>query len=152
MSELITRIDNIITDINNQINDKILGVNYLEKFKYLLIDQLKNYKIPSFQDISNNETLKDFPNHEMVISIKKYIDSSSKIKSPLEKDCLSVVLKGAKVIEIHNNENDIKTKSLNLFKYTGLVLSKGTLASESISKESIILDIYLNKNVVDNEN
>ena len=44
MSVLIKEISNIITSNNNTINENIVGINYLEKLKYLLIDNLKNRK------------------------------------------------------------------------------------------------------------
>ena len=53
MEDLIKYIHNIISESNNQINDKILGVNYLEKLKYLLIDKLKLFKITSMKNIEN---------------------------------------------------------------------------------------------------
>ena len=53
MENLIKDIQNIITESNNQINDKILGVNYLERLKYLLIDKLKNFKINSKENIES---------------------------------------------------------------------------------------------------
>ena len=41
MEQLILEIDSVISNCNNKINDKIIGVNYLEKLKFLLIDSLK---------------------------------------------------------------------------------------------------------------
>ena len=61
MEDLIKDIQNMISESNNQINDKILGVNYLEKLKYLLIDKLKTSKITSMENI------KSFQNKEIKI-------------------------------------------------------------------------------------
>ena len=41
MEHLIVEIDSIISNCNKKINDKIIGVNYLEKLKFFLIDSLK---------------------------------------------------------------------------------------------------------------
>ncbi|MEC7744857.1 MAG: hypothetical protein VX534_00275, partial [Pseudomonadota bacterium] len=53
MERLILEIDNIISNCNNKINDKIIGINYLEKLKFFLIDSLKENDFSSFNNISN---------------------------------------------------------------------------------------------------
>ena len=53
MEHLIVEIDSIISNCNNKINDKIIGVNYLEKLKFFLIDSLKENDFSSFDNISN---------------------------------------------------------------------------------------------------
>ena len=47
-------IDNIISRCINQINDKALGFNFLEKLKYPLIDNMKSYNL---SNLINNEIL-----------------------------------------------------------------------------------------------
>ena len=59
MEDFIKDFDNIISASNNQINDKILGINYLEKLKYLLIDKLKTL------NISNEKNFKNFEKKEI---------------------------------------------------------------------------------------
>ena len=41
MKNLIEEIDSIIFEFDKQTNDKIIGINYLEKLKFPLIDRLK---------------------------------------------------------------------------------------------------------------
>ena len=52
-------------------------------------------------------------------------------------------------LEIRNDLPNLdfkKSQSLNLFPKTGIVISKDTLISESISKDTILLDIFNIKN------
>ena len=135
-------IDTIISENNNQINDKILGVNYLEKLKYLLIDSLKNIKISSFNEIKSNEILKTYGANNLKIKIKNYSSSLSKIKNKISSDYLCIVLQGTKSIEFHDILNSKYTNKLNIFPFTGVVLSNNTIISESISKETVLMDIF----------
>jgi len=135
-------IDTIISENNNQINDKILGVNYLEKLKYLLIDSLKNIKISSFNEIKSNEILKTYGANNLKIKIKNYSSSLSKIKNKISSDYLCIVLQGTKSIELHDILNSKYTNKLNIFPFTGVVLSNNTIISESISKETVLMDIF----------
>ncbi len=143
-------IDNIISESNNQINDKILGVNYLEKLKYLLIDSLKNIKISSFNEIKSNEILKTYGANNLKIKIENYSSSLSKIKNKIFSDYLCIVLQGTKSIEFHDILNSKYTNKLNIFPFTGVVLTNNTIISESISNETILVDIFnfRNKNEI----
>ena len=42
MNTFIQKIEDIILENNNVVNKNIIGINYLEKLKYLIIDNLKN--------------------------------------------------------------------------------------------------------------
>jgi len=142
MENFMQDIDTIISENNNQINDKILGVNYLEKLKYLLIDSLKNIKISSFNEIKSNEILKTYGANNLKIKIKNYSSSLSKIKNKISSDYLCIVLQGTKSIEFHDILNSKYTNKLNIFPFTGVVLSNNTIISESISKETVLMDIF----------
>ena len=45
MESFFKEIDNLIIASNKEINEKILGINYLEKLKFSLIEQIINLKI-----------------------------------------------------------------------------------------------------------
>ena len=139
-------IDTIISESNNQINDKILGVNYLEKLKYLLIDSLKNIKISSFNEIKSNEILKTYGANNLKIKIENYSSSLSKIKNKISSDYLCIVLQGTKFIEFNDILNSKYSNKLTIFPFTGVVLSNNTIISESISNETVLVDIFNSKN------
>ena len=99
MEDLIQAIQNIISESNNQINDKILGVNYLEKLKYLLIDKLKSFKITSMKDIQNLQNKEIRTKHSrnnLLIKLESNSNPLSKIKNIIEDDYLCIVLNGSK--------------------------------------------------------
>ncbi|MDC0056592.1 hypothetical protein OAJ74_00410 [Alphaproteobacteria bacterium] len=144
MEQLILEIDSIISNCNNKINDKIIGVNYLERLKFLLIDTLKEKDFSSFNNISD-ETAKElnkiYGENNLVITIQQYRKSLTKIKNECVNDLLSVVLQGFTSLDIYQDKKENEFYSLNLFPKTGIVLSKNTLISEKIIKDSLILKI-----------
>ena len=121
MEQLILEIDSIISDCNNKINDKIIGVNYLEKLKFLLIDSLKEKDLSSFDNISNEtytELNKTYGENNLVITIQQYQESLSKMKNECINDLLSVVLQGFISLDIYQNHKDsLLQKLLQLLKH-----------------------------------
>ena len=146
-------IDNIINDINNQINDKILGINYLEKIKYLLIAEMQKENLEfSSDDNEDKKISKKYGDKELIISLENYTELTTKIKKTLSCDYLSLIIKGSKSLEIYENINSKKSNLINLFKNNGITLSTDTIISEVITKNTILLNIFNSKNNDDNEN
>ena len=144
MEQLILEIDSIISDCNNKINDKIIGVNYLEKLKFFLIDSLKENDFSSFDNISNEtytELNKTYGENNLVITIQQFRKSLTKIKNECVNDLLSVVLHGFTSLDIYQNKKENELCSISLFPKMGIVLSKNTFISEKITKDSLILKI-----------
>ena len=144
MEHLIVEIDSIISHCNNNINDKIVGVNYLEKLKFLLIDSLKEKDLSSFDNNSNEtntELNKIYGENNLIITIQQYQESFTKIKNECINDLLNVVLQGFASLDIYQNNKKNELNSINLFPKTGIVVSRNTLISEKIIKNSLILKI-----------
>ena len=141
MENFMQDIDSIISESNNQINDKILGINYLEKLKYLLIDKLKNLKVPSFDEIKNDEIIKIYGENSLKIKIENHSLPLSKIKNQITSNYLCIVLHGKKSIEFHDILNSKFSNKLNILPFMGIVLSNNVLISESTSSETALLDI-----------
>ena len=153
MKSNIEILDNIINDINNQINDKILGINYLEKIKYLLIIEIQKANLDfSMGDLGEQKITKKYGGKELTMSLERYNESTSKIKQTLSCDFLSLIIKGSKSLEIYENINSKKSNLINLFKNNGITLSKDTIISEVITKNTILLNIFNSKNNNDTEN
>ena len=153
MKSNIEILDNIINDINNQINDKILGINYLEKIKYLLIIEIQKANLDfSMGDLGGQKITKKYGGKELTMSLERYNESTSKIKQTLSCDFLSLIIKGSKSLEIYENINSKKSNLINLFKNNGITLSKDTIISEVITKNTILLNIFNSKNNNDTEN
>ena len=160
MSVLIKEISNIITSNNNTINENIVGINYLEKLKYSLIDNLKNRKyrfsiknlVSDLEKENNQSTKFEFKKQSLILSINLYKDSLSIIKSCYNNDILSVVINGIKIISLFDLYDKKKKISLSILKNMGVVLSENTISSENIASGSIILDIVSKKNAMNVEN
>ena len=153
MNLILAKISEIIKKNNETINEKIIGINYLEQLKYLIVNDLTLFDEKIFKDIlANNKENKtedylfDFNNRSIKLSINFFKDSISKINNTINKDNLSIVGYGLKNITINDKDNAKKSITLKLFKNMGIVLSQGTLVSEKIASGSIILDINSNKN------
>jgi len=152
MQDLTKYIDNIVYESSTQINDKVLGVNFLEKLKYLLIDKIKLFNknfIKNIENYQNNKTAKKYGENYLLIKVKTNSDSVSTIKNIVSNDYLSIVVHGSKSLKIYENSSSKKSFFLNCVTNTGIVISKDTVISESISKNTILLDII---NIKDNIN
>ena len=153
MSILIQEINNIIIKNNNIINENIVGTNYLEKIKYLIINNLKDSHNKSTIDNlvddlmkKNNQSKKfEFKNQSLILSINLYKDSLSKIKSCYNNDTLFIVIEGIKTISLFDLHDKKKKISLSISKNMGLVLSENMITSENIAAGSIIMDIISEK-------
>ena len=148
MDSFLKLLDNLLEEINGSINDKIIGINYLENIKYKLIEKLilvEKKILEDFKsDLSDKKSFSKKLNfHTRSISyaadyIEKYI---SNIKQVIKKDTLFIVLDGAKIMSVFDkNKQKISIKS-NITKNRGIVLSQNTIINENINKESIILTI-----------
>ena len=136
-------IDNLIFDCINQINEKINGINFLEKIKFSLIDKMKSIDLLNFENINNKEQYINNANINLLTKIEKANENISKIKKTIDNDNLTIILEGLKTISIHEK---LISKSVNqqyLSKYLGMVLVKNTIIDEIITKDTILLNISI---------
>ena len=136
-------IDNLISDCINQINEKINGINFLEKIKFSLIDRMKSIDLLNFENINNKEQYINNANINLLTKIEKANENASKIKKTIDNDNLTIILEGLKIISIHEK---LISKSVNqqyLSKYVGMVLAKNTIIDEIITKDTILLNISI---------
>ena len=160
MNVLIKEINDIIEKNNSKINENIVGINYLEKLKYLVIDNLKDgqdkFTLDGLVEAlkkKNNQSIKfKFKNRSLFLSINLYKNPLSKIKLCYNNDTLSVVINGVKKISLFDLYDKKKKVSLSIFKNMGLVLSENTITSEKIAAGSIIMDIVSEKKAMNIEN
>ena len=145
MNNLMQDFDNIILDITEGISDQLMGVGYLEKIKYPIIDKFKSI------DFEKIELKKDYKfsyknqNNNISVEMINNLDSASKIKNVVQDDYLSIVLKGSKTIQIYENMESSNCATLNLYSNLGIVFCKDTIISEMISRDCILLDLYNTK-------
>ena len=159
MNVLIKEINDIIENNNSKINENIVGINYLEKLKYLVIDNLKDSQdkfaldnLSAALKKKNNQSIKfKFKNRSLLISINLYKNPLSKIKLCYDNDTLSVVINGVKKISLFDLYDKNKKVSLSIFKNMGITLSENTITSEKIATGSIIMDIVSEKKAMNIE-
>ena len=141
-------LDNLLIEINNSIDEKIVGTNYLENIKFQLIEKLsvleKNIVEGFIFELSAKKLFSkkhDFNTRSINYSINYIENSISQIKHIIENDTLYIVLNGAKIISVFDNKKPIKSIKINMTKNMGVVLSQNTIVNENINKKSIILTI-----------
>ena len=160
MNVLIKEINDIIENNNSKINENIVGINYLEKLKYLVIDNLKDSQdkftldnLSAALKKKNNQSIKfKFKNRSLFLSINLYKNPLSKIKLCYDNDTLSVVINGVKKISLFDLHDKKRKVSLSIFKNMGIVLSENTITSEKIAAGSIIMDVVSEKKAMNIEN
>ena len=160
MNALIKEIKDIVEKSNSEINENIVGINYLEKLKYLVIDKLKDVQNKFILDDlvavlteKNNQSIKfNFKNRSLLLLINLYKNPLSKIKLCYDNDTLSIVINGIKKISLFDLHDKKRKVSLSIFKNMGIVLSENTITSEKIAAGSIVVDIVSEKKAMNIEN
>ena len=137
-------IDNIISNCINQISDKIIGVNFLEKFKYLLIEKIKSH---NFTKLDNNEIefLKEYQDNKFSVKITKITNNVSEMNKMIDRDTLCIIIDGFKTTNVKHNLNHKLDNNIYLSKFMGIVLPKNTKIDELINKDTILMYVYVNQ-------
>ena len=154
MEDVKKNLKEVLENTRTSINDKVLGLHFLEEYKYLILQEIKeiekNFFINYLSNIDKNQIFPidlDISDHPISCNFKCYKESVSKIKSTYADDTLSIVIEGFLKISLSDSQNTKKTTSLSLSKNMGIVLSKNSITSEKIGSSSIILDLILKKNI-----
>ena len=148
MDYFLKLLDNLLIQINDSINEKIIGITYLETIKFKLIEKLSELEENIIENFKSELSVKkkfskelNFNTRSINYSINFIENSTSNIKQVIQKDTLYIVLDGAKIISVFDkNKQSISTK-INIIKNKGIVLSESTIINENINKKSIILTI-----------
>ena len=145
MVNFFNEIDNLIIESNKEINEKILGINYLEKLKFSLIEKIIGLNINSYEEIKNFQEVKEYNNIKLSITFNNYNEALSKLKKSIPNDNLCIILRGLKTFKITNSK---ESKNFTLHKNMGITLPGKTNVNESIAKQSTIINIFnLNENL-----
>ena len=146
MDKLLQDIGIIIKETNNNINEKIFNINYLEKLKYLLIDKIKELDISAIDKnlkLNVNKVLENNLRHNLLVNVDNNVDSISKLNALIDNPSLFLVLRGSLSIEIINKFNKKKVPFLNLYTNTGIILNKDSITNQLVSKDSLIIIISI---------
>ena len=151
MDSFVKLLDDLLIEIDGSINEKIIGINYLENIKYKFIERLNELEKNIVEDFKSEISVNklflkkhDFNTRSINYSIDYIENSISKIKHTVEADMLCIVLDGAKIISVFDKNQTSKSIKINITKNKGIVLSQNTIINENINKKSIILKIIYN--------
>ena len=138
--------DIVITEVNN-INEKVVGLNFLELLKNNIIEKILSLlslqKFPLNQLINYENEIKENSRH-IKISINYYLDSLSFRKKNINNDTLFLVFNETNNFDIFKDEKNFT--SILLYKNTGISLPKDTVINSKYNKNVLLLEI-INKDI-----
>ena len=134
-------LDIAITEAN-LINQKIKGLNFLEKLKINLIPKIlpiiKDLKFP-LDKFENLEKEVNTDNRNLRISIKYFINSLIVRKKIIDKDTLFLFLNEASSFDIYKDDKNFV--NILLYKNTGISLSNKTVINSKFNKNLLMIEI-----------
>jgi len=144
-------LDELLIEINQSINEKIIGTNFLELLKFELIEK---FKVLEKNDLNSLKLMPtdgavlekeiDLNNRKIKYKVEYFDKSISKIKEKIDNNYLWLILEGLKSITIYDFNYEDKYIFSNLSKNMGIVLSLNTVITSRIVEKSIILSISSN--------
>ena len=144
-------LDELLIEINQSINEKIIGTNFLELLKFELIEK---FKVLEKNDLNSLKLMPtdgavlekeiDLNNRKIKYKVEYFDKSISKIKEKIDNNYLWLILEGLKNIKIYDFNYEDKSIFSNLSKNMGIVLSLNTVITSRIAEKSIILSISSN--------
>ena len=144
-------LDELLIEINQSINEKIIGTNFLELLKFELIEKFKVLEkndlnslklMPTDGTVLEKEI--DLNNRKIKYKVEYFDKSISRIKEKIDNNYLWLILEGLKSITIYDFNYEDKSIFSNLSKNMGIVLSLNTVITSRIAEKSIILSISSN--------
>ena len=158
MDILNKKIQDIVINNSKLINNNIIGINFLDRLKYLLIENNHLFEDLLFQDLkekTEDSEIKnqfDIDNGSFLSRLNFYSKSVSKINNTLKIDTFFLIINGLNNIEIFDTINKEKSNFINLSPKMGIVLTENTVISQKIAKGTIILEIAAIKKPLNIEN
>ena len=144
-------IEQSLKDIDNSVNEKIIGVNFLELSKFELCKKLFDLDNNILDEIQKSlvkekifEKKIELLRRSINYKIQYYEKSLILIKKKIDNDNLYIMLQGLLKLSIIDKYIDKKSMNFNLSKNMCVVLSQDTVLSEEFIGNSIILSLSSN--------
>ena len=155
MENFSKKIENIIKEEYEKTNRKLIGINFLESFKFNLISKISTFKESeffeeNFKDKKNFIIKKD--NNKIDINLIFINESVSQLKKEIHKDTLFIVAKGGLKLDIYNNSLKKTFKNLNIYPLMGICLSVNTTIDLKILKNSFYIEFLMTESNINVEN
>ena len=153
MTNFPKELEHIILDELNNVNDKLIGINFLEAFKFNLITKLPSLLelsilIKNLKDQTNLIIEKNYTKLETIVFQNK--DSIFQLKKEIQKNTLLVVLDGELSIDFFQDGFKKKYAKLNIFRFMGVCLPPNTIINLNSFKNSCFIEFLkteINNNI-----
>ena len=153
MANFPKELENIILEEFNNINDKLIGINFLEVFKFNLIKKIPSLLespvlIENLKDQTKLIIEKNYTKLEATIFQNK--DSVFQLKKEIQKNTLLIVLDGELQIDSFQDEFKKEYTKLNIYQFMGVCLSPSTIINLNSFKNSCFIEFLkteINNNI-----
>jgi len=153
MANFPKELENIILEEFNNINDKLIGINFLEVFKFNLIKKIPSLLespvlIENLKDQTKLIIEKNYTKLEATIFQNK--DSVFQLKKEIQKNTLLIVLDGELQIDFFQDEFKKEYTKLNIYQFMGVCLSPSTIINLNSFKNSCFIEFLkteINNNI-----
>ena len=153
MTNFPKELEHIILDEYNNVNDKLIGINFLEAFKFNLITKLPSLLelsilIENLKDQTNLIIEKNYTKLEAIIFQNK--DSIFQLKKEIQKNTLLVVLDGELQIDLFQDGFKNEYTKLNIYRFMGVCLPSNTIINLNSFKKSCFIEFLkteMNNNI-----
>ena len=153
MTNFPKELEHIILDEYNNVNDKLIGINFLEAFKFNLITKLTSLSEPStlienLKDQTNLIIEKNSTKLEAIIFQNK--GSIFQLKKKIHKSTLLLILGGELQVDLFEDEFKKEYRKLNIYRFMGICLPPNTIINLNSFKNSCFIEFLkteMNNNI-----
>ena len=150
-------LEHIILDEYNNVNDKLIGINFLEAFKFNLITKLTSLfefytLIENLKDQTNLIIEKNSTKLEAIIFRNK--GSIFQLKKKIHKSTLLLILGGELQVDLFEDEFKKEYRKLNIYRFMGICLPPNTIINLNSFKNSCFIEFLkteINNNIVNSK-
>lgn len=147
MEKLTKDISEIIYNDIKALNEKVMGLNFLELLKESILEKISKLlgenTFPLQQTINYQSEINEF-SRNIKISINYFINSISISKKIISSDSLIISFNESTNFDIY--QDDKKFNSILLYKNTGISIPKNTLINSKYNKNLLLIEI-MNKEI-----
>ena len=143
MTNFPKELEHILLDEFNNVDDKLIGINFLEAFKFNLMKKISSLLdlsilIENLKDQTNLIIEKNYTKLEAIVFQNK--DPIFQLKKEIQKNTLLVVLDGELQIDLFQDGFKKEFTKLNIYKFMGVCLPSSTIINLNSFKNSCFIE------------
>ncbi len=153
MTNFPKELEHIILDEFNNVNDKLIGINFLEAFKFNLITKFSSLLELSIL-IENSKDQTNFiietNNTKLEAIVFQNKDPIFQLKKEIQKNTLLLVLSGEIQIDLFQDGFNKKYTKLNIYQFMGVCLPPNTVINLHSFKNTCFVEFIkteINNNI-----